>query len=319
VAQADAQYEAARQDLIVRVAQAYFNILTAQDNLEFAQAEKKAIAHQLDQARQRYNVGLSAITDVKEAKASYDLAVASEITAQNQLDTAREGLREIIGQSPASIAPLAQVRLVSPHPQDIKRWVDTALSQNLGVLASEAATRVAKDDVERQRSGRYPSLDVVASHSYSDNIGAGFGSKGTDSSIGLQLSIPLYSGGAINSRTRQAADLYSEAQDNLEKQRRTTVVQTRDAYLTVEADISHVKALKQSLASTQTALEATQAGFQVGTRTIVDVLNAEQQVFGAKRDYAKARYGYILATLKLKQAAGTLNATDLDQINAWLK
>jgi outer membrane protein len=321
IAQADAQFNSARQGLIVRVAQAYFNLLRAQDNLSFAQAEKKAIFQQLRQTKQRFEVGLTAITDVREAQARYDLSVSREIAAQNQVQVAQEALRELTGQAPGELVPLSEkMPLVMPQPADIKKWVKTALQQNLEVLAAEAGAQVARKEIERRRSGHYPTLDLTADYGYDDTNFGGFRPSRADTgTVGVQLNIPIYQGGLITSQTRQAAHLLSQAQDQLDQQRRATVRNTRSAYLNVDAGISQVKALKQSVISSETALKATEAGFEVGTRTAVDVLNSQQELFGARRDYASARYDYILSTLQLKQAAGTLNEQDVQRVNEWLK
>ncbi len=321
IAQADAELRAAGHGLILRVAEAYFNLLAAEDNLEFAEAEKRAISQQLRQTKQRFEVGLSAITDVHEAQASHDLAVAQEIAAQNQLEIAREVLRELTGNEPDGTAPLSgEMALVGPEPADIDQWVETALQQNLGLLATEASVNAAREEVKRRQSGHYPSLDLVASRRYSDTRDApSFGNESTTNTIGLQLNVPLYSGGRTSATVREAGHRLTQALEGLDQQRRATVRQTRSAYLGVIAGISRVKALKQSLSSTQTALEATQAGFEVGTRTVVDVLNSQRLVYLARRDYARARYDYLLATLSLKQAAGTLDVADLESINRWFQ
>ncbi|WP_127475622.1 TolC family outer membrane protein [Sulfurivermis fontis] len=321
IAQADAQYGAAKQALIVRVAEAYFNLLSAEDNLRFAQAEKTAIAQQLRQTQQRFEVGLSAITDVHEAQAGYDAAVAQEIVAQNQLENAREVLREITGRDHTALAPLAgEIPLQSPDPASIDKWEETALQQNLQLLAAEAATHVAREEMKRREAGHYPTLDIVASHNWSDTSESDLsGSEYNSNIIGLQLNLPLYAGGGVSASTRQAAHLYTQAQEGLEQTRRATVRQTRDAYLGVTAGISTVQARRQALSSAKTALQATQAGFEVGTRTAVEVLNSQRELFRAQRDYARARYDYALSTLRLKQAAGILSDADLEYINSWLQ
>lgn len=322
IAQADAQYGSARQGLIVRVAETYFNLLAAEDNLRFAQAEKTAIAQQLRQTQQRFEVGLSAITDVHEAQAGYDAAVAQEIVAQNQLENAREVLREITGRDHAAITPLAgEIPLQSPDPARIDQWVETALQQNLQLLAAEAATQVAREEMNRRQAGHYPTLDIVASHNWSDTTKSATVSASESNSnvIGLQLNVPLYAGGAVSASTREATHLYTQAQEGMEQTRRSTVRQTRDAYLGVTAGISTVQARRQAVSSARTALEATQAGFDVGTRTAVEVLNSQRELFRTQRDYARARYDYALSTLRLKQAAGILAEADVDHINTWLK
>jgi len=320
IAKANAEYEGAKQGLILRAADAYFNVLAAQDSLATAEATKRAIEQQLRQTQQRFDVGLSAITDVHEAQAAYDSAVAAVIAAQSQLDTTRENLREIIGRAPVELATLKEdMPLMPPEPTDITKWVETAQKQNLSLLASEASTRAAEEEIYKRRAGHYPTLDLVASHSYADNMDAPSGSEYTDNRIGVQLNVPIYSGGLTTAQTREARALYTQAQEGLEQQRRATVRETRSAYLGVTTGISQVEARKQALASAQTALEATQAGFEVGTRTIVDVLNAQRERYTAQSEYLRTRYDYLLATLRLKQAAGSLSEADIAQINNWLQ
>ncbi|MCW8841234.1 MAG: TolC family outer membrane protein [Gammaproteobacteria bacterium] len=321
IARADAEFEATRQGTLLRAAEAYFDLLAAQDNLTTAEASKRAISQQLRQTEQRFEVGLSAITDVHEAQAGYDAAVAAEIGAQNQLDVARENLRAIIGQEPMALATLQEeIPLLTPEPADIDQWVNMAQQQNLALLAAESASRVAAEEMNRRQAGHYPTLDLVANHNYSDTTDYESGGSETDTNqIGLQLNVPIYSGGLTTAQTREARELYSQAMENLELQRRTTIRDTRSAYLAVTTGISQVKARRQALSSAQTALEATQAGFEVGTRTAVDVLNAQQVRFQAQSEYYRARYDYILASLQLRQAAGSLSETDLAEVNNWLK
>lgn len=321
VKQADAQYTSAEQDLIVRVATRYFDVLGAKDSLEFARAEKTAIARQLEQTQQRFNVGLIAITDVHDAQARYDLAVSQEIEATNGLDTARETLREITGQYFAEIAALGdKLPLVVPQPSDIAQWVNTGLEHNWQLVAAKLGAEIAREDIDRSRSGHYPTLDLVASNTRSITGGGTFGKSDTDTTaLSLELNVPIYEGGLVDSQVRQSRYLMDRAVQSLEQVRRSTESQTRQAYLGVQAGISQVKALKQALVSTQTALKASEAGYDVGTRTIVEVLDAQQEVFRARRDYAAARYSYILNILQLKQAAGTLSPDDLTEVNGWLQ
>jgi len=320
IARANAEYEGAKQSLILRVAEAYFNVLAAQDSLTTAEASKRAFSQQLRQTQQRFDVGLSAITDVHEAQAAYDSAVATELAAQSQLDTNRENLREIIGRDPVALSVLKdEVPLMSPDPADINQWVEKAQKQNLSLLAAEAAARAAQEELNKRQAGHYPTLDLVASHNYNDSTDYAYGNESTNNSIGVQLNVPIYSGGLTTAQTREARALYTQAQEALEQQRRATVRETRSAYLSVTTGISQVNARKQALASAQTALEATQAGFEVGTRTIVDVLNSQRERFTAQSEYLRARYDYLLATLRLKQAAGSLNLDDIAKINNWLK
>jgi len=321
ISQADAELAFARQDLMLRVAERYFGVLRARDDLEFQRAEKDAFSQQLEQARQRFDVGLIAITDVEEAKAGFDLAVAAEIAAVNALDNAGEALREIIGEyQAAALAPLGErLPLITPAPPDIDRWTRTSLRQNWQVTAARYSAQTARKEIRRRAAGHLPTLDLVGSAQVQEQGGgiAG-GSETEDVSLGLRLSVPIYQGGSVLSRTREAQHLYRQSLDELKATQRAAQRQTRDAFLGVQSGISRVRALSQALASTQSALEAVEAGFQVGTRTSVDVLNAQRDVFRAKRDYAGARYDYLLDILRLKQAAGTLGEEDLQQINAWL-
>ncbi len=320
VAQAEAEFGSVQQGLALRVAQAYFNVLAARDNLDFAEAEVKATQQQLRQAEQRFEVGLSAITDVHEARAAFDAAVAQEIAARNQVAVAREALRAITGVSFETLAPLqAQIPLVAPEPQDIDAWVETATQGNLELLAAASAARVANLAIDEAQAGHYPTLDLQAQHAYtdaSDNPSRGL--RATDDTIVLNLNLPLYQGGLTSSRVREANYRYNQARELLEDQRRSTVRQTREAYLNVVAGISQVKARAQAVSSARTALEATQAGYEVGTRTAVDVLANQRELFRVQRDFARSRYDYILATLNLKQAAGALLADDIRAINGWL-
>jgi len=321
VAKAEADFKNAGDDLIVRVAQNYFNVLSETENLAFAQAEKKAIEQQLNQARQRFNVGLTAITDVHEAQARFDQAVASEIEAQRLLDISRETLRELTGQEAQQLAHVNEDHvMLAPDPQNIDAWVNSALDKNLLLLSAKKAMEAASEGVDLAQSGHYPTLDLEAGYSDTDSGGGFIGpttSKGT--SVALVVNLPLYLGGAVNSSSREAQALYMQSKELHEKQRRATERQARNSYLTVISALSQVTALKQALVSTQTALEATQAGFEVGTRTAVDVLDSQREVYRAKRDYIRARHGYILSTLSLKQAAGTLSEDDVKLINNWLK
>ncbi|MCK4744146.1 MAG: TolC family outer membrane protein [Sulfuriflexus sp.] len=319
VAQAEADYGTAKQDLMIRLASGYFDLLAAQDNLDFARAEKEATARQLEQAKQRFEVGLIAITDVHEAQAQYDLTVAQEIGADNLLANAREALQEITGQYEQAPQLLQdEIPLLSPDPTDIEQWVKKATDQNLGLKSAQFARQVASEETNRQRSGHYPTLDIVASRSDSISRSVVGGETDTDR-ISLQLNVPIFAGGAVSSRTRQAAYRAEAAKQNLLQTRRSVVRQTRNAYLGVIAEISRVNALRQAVISSAKANEATQAGFEVGTRTIVDVLLSQRELFRAKRDHARSRYDYILNTLRLKQAAGSLAQVDIEAIDKWLK
>ncbi|UCE89783.1 MAG: TolC family outer membrane protein [Pseudomonadota bacterium] len=321
VMRAEANFNAERQALLVRVAERYFNVLDAQDNLEFARSEKKAIGEQLNQTKQRFNVGLTAITDVAESQAGYDQSVAQEIAAENQLAIAREELREVTGVYYDNLARLAEdFPLLTPEPANIEEWVKTALDQNLFLIAAENAMQTAEHEVKRQRAGHLPTLNLNAGYSATDQSDEPIvGRESEDLSATLVLEVPIYEGGRVQSQTRQAAAQYQQSKDLYEAQRRATEREARSAYLTTLANISGVRAVKQALVSTQTALEATEAGFDVGTRTAVDVLNRQRDVFQAKSVYAGARYDYVLQTLILKQAAGVLTVEDLESLNKWLR
>ncbi|OOZ38898.1 hypothetical protein BOW53_13810 [Solemya pervernicosa gill symbiont] len=320
VLQAEATLAAEQQALLLRVAESYFGVLAAHDALKFARAEKGAIARQLEQAKKRFEVGLIAITDVHEAQAAFDLAVSQEIDAQNGLTNSYEALSEVTGVSTQNLSLLGeQMQLLNPSPEDIEAWAEAALKDNLTLKAVRHGLETAREEVTRQRAGHAPTLDLVGSHSYSKaDGGITSESERNTTSLMLQLNVPIYSGGAVNSRTREAEENYTAAKQNVEAQRRSVLRQTRDAYRGVDSSISKVNALKQALVSTGSALEATEAGFEVGTRTIVDVLNAQSEQHRARNNYANARYDYILNTLRLKQAAGRLEPNDLEQINAWL-
>lgn len=320
IAQASAGLEAEREGLILRVAEAYFNFLLAQDNLEFARTEKEAISRQLEQTRAYFEAGRSAITDVKEAESRYDLAVAQEINAVNQLDLGREQLRVLTGGFYQTLnAPAANLPLAMPSPADIEQWVKTAKANNKQLIASQHAIQSAQTAIDIQRAAKQPVVDLVArqtgsnSESKSDLDPQNYGA-----SVGVQLSMPLYTGGGISSKIREAQHNFRQAQQQFDFQSRTTEQQARNAFLTVQSSISQVKANQRALASAETAAEATQAGFEVGTRTAVDVLTALRNVFSARRDYAQTRYTYLLNTLKLRQAAGTLTDQDIATMNTFM-
>ncbi len=329
VAQAEADYRLAIENLILRTSQAYFAVLSASDTLQSTQATKEAIGRQLEQAETRFEVGLTAITDVHEAQAAYDEAVAGEIQAKRELATAREQLREITGTYLSSFEkPSDSLPLVTPNPATVAEWVDMAMEQNIALTSSRLGVDIAKDDVKVSRSNRYPTLDFFASRSrrntdatQSNNDSPFFpaDSDNFNDSIGLQFSVPIYTGGNNSSLIRQAVYQHRAARERLERVARETERRTRDSYLGVLADISRVQALKRALISAETALKATEAGFDVGTRTTVDVLNSRRQLFSAQTNYFISRYDYIINVLTLKQAAGGLSRTDIEGINQWLE
>ena len=327
VAKAEAVREAAQQDLIIRVAQRYFDVLAAEDALTSIHADRTAIARRLEQAKQRFEVGLIAITDVQESQAAYDQSVADEIGAKRQLATAREFLREITGEYVTQLsAPKPDFPLQRPEKSE-REWVDLSMSQNLNLVASRLDEKLARDEIAFRRNGHYPTIELVANTSETDSevtySAAGISQPASDftrtgDSIGIQFSVPLFAGGATSSRVREAVYLHRASREQLQRVARETERQSRDAYLGVLAEESRVKALDQAVASSRTALEATQAGFDVGTRTIVDVLNSQFALYAAITNYERSRYDYILNVLRLKQAAGTLQVQDLEQIDAWL-
>ena len=323
VAQAEANFSNARQALILRVTERYLEVLAAGDNLTFAKSEKKAIGEQLHQTKQRFEVGLSAITDVHEAQARYDQAVAQNIEAENLLANTKENLREVTGQYYEHLSVLKEkTPLVTPKPANIDAWLDIAKERSLSLIVAEKQMQIAQEDVSRNRAGHYPTLDLVASYSYSDSDGGLVFDEGRevdDARVGLQLNLPIYEGGRVSSQTQESAYRYQQAKDLYEQQRRATERETRSSYLNVLANISSVRAFRQALTSSRTALEATEAGYEVGTRTAVDVLNSRRELFRSERDYARSRYTYILETLRLKAAVGTLTEQEVAAINNWLK
>ena len=318
IAGADALYAAARQDLMVRVAERYFRVLEAEDELSFAQATLEAFKQQLAQSRQRFEVGLIAVTDVEEAKAGYDLSRAQLIAAENALDIAWEALRETIGEYREKLAPLGEMQLVIPEPADIDTWTEIALERNLRLLAARHDSETARREIERIQAGHYPALDAVGSLGL-NNSGSRATGETRRGNIGLRLILPLYSGGSVLSRTRESRHRHQRTLDVLEFERRRAQRETRDAYLGVGSGISRVQALEQAVRSNETAAEAIEAGFQVGTRTSVDVVDAQRELFRARRDLSEARYGYILDVLRLKRAAGILAEDDLRLVSAWLE
>ena len=327
-ARSDVVYEAAQQDLMVRVVQRYFEVLAAEDRLASIRADREAIARQLEQARQRFDVGLIAITDVQESQAAYDQSVAAEIAAQRDLATAEELLREITGERvPDLAAPVEEFPLPVPNPISEEAWVDMALEQNLQLLASRFDERIARDEISFRRSGHYPTVDLVAGRNHIEDEAESSVLDGpfvpADSeiegdSIGIEVTIPIFSGGRVSSQVREAVYLHRAAREQLQRVARETERATRDAYLGVLSEISRVRALDQAVRSSRTALEATQAGFEVGTRTIVDVLNSQRALYLAITNYYQSRYVYIGNVLRLQQAAGMLQVQDLERIDRWL-
>ena len=319
VRQAEATFAQATQDLTIRVAQAYFDVLAAHDTLALVRAQKAATSEQLAQARRNFEVGTATITDTHEAQARYDLIVAQEIVAQNDLDNRRRALQLITGKEYAELKPLrTDVRLSPPNPQRMETWVELAEKQSYSVLIQEATAEIATLEAKRASAAHHPTLDVFASHSYTDQTGstlAAIGTQNTTSAIGLQLALPIYQGGGLNSREREAAALQLRAREDLENARRSSALITRQTYLAVENGIAQVAALEQAFRSSQSALDSNRLGYEVGVRINIDVLNAQQQLFSTRRDLAVARYNTITNSLRLRAAAGSLREEDVEEVN----
>ena len=327
-AQAEAEYVVAQQDLIVRTAEAYFNVLAARDTLEAAQAAHDAIGRQLEQSEKRFEVGLIAVTDVQDAKAAYDSATAALIQGKRNLANAGELLRELTGDAWDTLEkPGNDMPLAGPNPASPEDWVKLALDQNARLTASRLAADVTRQVVNIERGGYFPEIDFIVTRGDFDDDG-NFTNQGgvtfpndadsEDTTYGVQVTLPIFTGGATTSRVRQAQYRHTAARERLERTVRETERSTRDAYLGVNSEVARVQSLKQAVESAQTALQATEAGYEVGTRTSVDVLQARQRLFQSQTDYARSRYDYLLNVLRLQQAAGTLDGKGLEDINALL-
>lgn len=328
--QAALELSATEQNLILDSAQDYFTVLRAQDNLASTKAEEAAFKRQLDQARERFDVGLSDKTDVLQAQASYDTARASRIVAKRQVDDAFQALVTLTNREYNSIEGIVHtLPVLTPTPNDAKAWVDTAAQQNLNLLASNYAVSAAEETLRQRKAGHAPTLDAVAQVEKGDNDSLGFTNPNftgqayhgnvEQRTIGVQLNIPIYSGGLTSSQVREAYSRLSQSEQRRESLRRQVVENTRNLHRAVNTDVEQVQARKQSIISNQSALEATEIGYQVGTRNIVDVLDAQRQLYASVRDYNNTRYDYILDNLRLKQAAGTLNPGDLQDLSRYLK
>ena len=325
-AKAVADLETAKQDVIVRTAQAYFDVLSAISTLDAATAQKEAIAKQLEQSTERFNVGLSAITDVKEQQASYDVAVADEIIAINDLSNKREALQVIINLYPENLKVVDEnLPLAIPEPMDIDAWRDKAVENNFSLLAANYSVEAAQSAYDGSKGGHYPSLSLNASYGVTNNEERDFSgittipeTENTDARLVLNLDVPIYSGGRVSSQSRQKLSELDAAKALQEQQRRVTIALARSAFLSVKANIAQVKARKRAVESTQTSLDATLAGYDAGTRTSVDVLLSQRQLYSSQRDYAVSRYTYLTNSLRLKQVAGILTLEDIDDINRWL-
>jgi outer membrane protein len=322
VRQAHTQLAAAAQDLMTRVAQAYFDVLLSRANLSTIQSQKTAVAEQLEQAKRNFVVGTATITDSREAQARYDLVVAQELVAQNDVEVKNRALEQLVGKPVGEISGLSTpVSLNAPQPAEMDAWVEQAYQSSLQIAAAQHSVELAAREIERAGAGHRPTLDAVGAltQTYASSSAQGIGSDVRALVIGVQLNVPLYQGGAISSRVREAVANQERARQDLENARRSAALQTRQAYLGVTSGLAQVKALQQAVASTQLQLESTKLGQEVGVRTAVDVLNAEQQLSLARRDLSQALYNTILNQLRLKAAVGKLAEADLSGINALLR
>ena len=327
--QAALELSATEQNLILQSAETYFAVLRAQDNLASTKAEEAAFKRQQDQANERFDVGLSDKTDVLEAQAGFDTARANRIIAQQQVEDAFQALITLTNRDFAALEGIEHsLPILAPTPNDAKAWVDTAAAQNLNLQASNYAVDAAEETLRQRKAGHAPTLDAVASYQKGDNDSLGFSNSGTpprfsgdveQRSIGLQLNIPLYSGGLTSSQVREAYQRVNQSEQLRESLRRQVVQNTRNLHRAINTDVETVQARKQSIISSQSALEATEIGYQVGTRNIVDVLDAQRQLYSSVRIYNNARYDYIINNLRLKQAAGTLSPADLEALEQYLK
>lgn len=316
--QADLDYAAAQQDLILRTSEAYFAVLKANAGLQLSIASQDAFKNQLEQAQKRFEVGLVAVTDVANAQANYDKANADIITARNALDNARAALATIIGEEPPELDDVkTDLTTPGPNPHDLSAWTDLAAKQNLNLNSAQIGTRISQQNVAINRAARMPTVNLTGQYGYNStpNQFNGLRNNTLNGTIGLEVNVPLYTGGRINAKSRQAAFQYQQTQNEVENLRRQVRQGTANDYRGVLTNISEITAYEQAVESARTSLAATQAGYQVGTRTIVDVLNAQIQVFSAMASFLNARYGYLTSSLKLKSDTGQLSVTDLKAIN----
>jgi outer membrane protein len=317
VKQADVNYLNAQQDLILRVAQGYFGVLTALDTLNAVTAAKNAFARQLEQANQRFQVGLATITDVYDAQARFDLAVADEVAARRVLDDSREALRQLTGQYYQQLSIVNEkAPFDPPKPSNPEVWIAKAMENNPQLQSASLGVQNARENIRLQKAGHYPSLGLNAGYFDTDT---GITGKTSGAEVTLTLNVPLYQGGAVNSRTRQAAYQHEAAKQDLQDQQFTVTRQVRDTYEGVLSDIRRIRAYDQARISNRSALEANQAGFEVGTRTIIDVLDATRDLYLAERNYSVSRYDYVLDFVSLLRLSGEIKESDLEKINRWLQ
>ena len=318
VTQADYTLAIAQQDLILRTAVAYFDVLLAEFNIELVQQQKIATVEQLAQAKRNFEVGTATITDTNEAQARFDQIVASEIQFINELDRRRTALRAIIGRFPSNLKRVKGFEPTPPSPNTLDFWVDTAARNNLSVRVQQANVEIAALEIERARAGHLPTLDLVGSfggQTTSGSSASGFGSDSRSALLGLQLNVPLYQGGFVNSRVRETIALLDRSRADLETQKRAAITNAQDGFSGVNSAVAGIKAFEQAAVSADVALQSNILGQEVGIRTNLDVLNVRQNVFQARRDVANAYFVYLLATLRLKAATGTLTEIDLEELN----
>jgi outer membrane protein len=320
VGQADKQLHLSKQDLIVRTTQSYFEVLIAQDKIDLMGAQKAAILSQLEQAKANFEVGTATITDVNEAQARYDLIIAQEIAAVNDLQVAQRKVQAITGEMPQKLATVRADIKPNALDQSMDKWLEVAEQNNLNIQIQQDALKFSEQEIDRSKAGHLPTLDAVASYTdtYANGSASGFGSDLKNGTLGLQLQIPLYQGGATSSKVRQAVLNKQKAQNDVEIARRQAALDTQSAYLNLSTTIAQVKALEQALISSQSQVDSTKLGYEVGVRTSVDVLNAEQQLFSAKRDLLQVRYNYLVNIVRLKAVSGVLAEADLVDINQQL-
>jgi outer membrane protein len=320
---AQAQLSQAEQDLIVRVSQAYFDVLASSDSLTFLKSQKVAVAEQLASAKRNFEVGTSTITDSREAQARYDLVIAQELAAENDLLVKSLALNQLVGQQNSKPKALKAPVLLTPvEPADVNQWVSQSQTNNPGIRQANVALEVARLETSKAEAGHKPTLDLVSSYSAVNNSSGSSSSVGDSrvnvASIGLNFTLPLFAGFSTQNRIKETLSLEDKASADLETAKRSVAQGTRTAYLGVQSGLAQVNALQAAEASSQSALEANQLGYQVGVRINIDVLNSQSQLFDTKAKLAKARYDVLLGGLKLRQAAGTLKAADLQPINAQL-
>lgn len=321
VLQAEGSFRQAHQDLIIRLSGAYFDVLLAEDNVALAREQKNAVAEQLAQAKRYFSAGVGTVTDINEAQARYDTIVAQEIAAENTLEVRIRSLEMIVGETYRNLYRLGdRLRLESPLPNDVDAWLTFAHENNPQIKSREAGLEVAQREVQKSLAAHLPTVDVVASRSRSEDPSyTTLNTRSWNDAVGVQVNIPLFSGGTTQGRADQSAAFRRKAENDLESARRATVLSTRQEYLNVVSGVAQVRALEQSVKSNELALYSARRGQEAGMRTSFDVLNAQQLVFSAKRDLAKAKYDYVMARLKLRAAAGLVDESDIILVDGWLE